>query len=80
MVLFIGDYGIAQYGSYFTHVPSEVAGQAGIALWIKSPIESRYDEGAPVVIYLPGGFKGEGIGDKEAGLFEKGFIEISFKS
>ena len=60
--LFIGDDGIAQYGSYFTHIPSEVAGSTGIALWIKLPMESRYNEGAPVAIYLPGGFQGEGIG------------------
>jgi len=67
-----------QYTSIFTHIPSVSAGQMGVAVWVKAPVAPRFQSGAPVAIYLPGGFKGEGIGDKEAGLVHQGFIEISF--
>lgn len=62
---------------FFTHVPSVSAGSTGLAVWIKVPAIPRFAEGAPVAVYMPGGFDGEGIGDKEAGLVNKGFIEIS---
>ena len=78
VVLWFCSVTFAQYGSFFTHIPSDVGGDLGIALWIKSPVAARYPEGAPIAIYMTGGFDGEGIGDKEANLIEKGFVEISF--
>ncbi len=62
-----------------TRIPSEAAGEEGIVLAIRIPQTVRYQNvGAPVAIYHPGGFKGVGIGDKNANLVEFGFIEIFF--
>lgn len=61
-----------------THIPSQTGGERGLFLRITSPQSSRYPEGAPIVISMPGGFNEEGIGDRETGLNERGFIEIRF--
>ena len=61
-----------------TRIPSVFAGEEGIIVCIKSPPESRYPEGAPVVVYQVGGFQRSGIGSTDAGLTSQGFIEIAF--
>jgi len=61
-----------------THIPSPAGGERGLFLRITSPQSSRYPEGAPIVISMPGGFNEEGIGDRETALDEHGFIEIRF--
>lgn len=73
------DFAAAQLQPVLTWIPSEAGGSEGICTLIKIPSTARYgSEGAPVAIYMPGGFDGVGIGDKDAGLVENGFIEISF--
>lgn len=79
LVFYVTELTVAQPYSFFAHIPSSSAVGEGIALWIKAPSTERYGgSGAPIAVYLAGGFKGEGIGDKEAGLIDEGFIEISF--
>jgi hypothetical protein len=62
-----------------TRVPSQSAGTEGITTLIIIPEHQRYSvTGAPVAVYNPGGFDGVGIGKKDAGLVDFGFIEIQF--
>lgn len=69
----------AQFHSILTRIPSESAGNEGIAVLIKIPLSERYiGEGSPIAVYLAGGFKSTGIGDTDAGLVHYGFIEIQF--
>ena len=70
----------AETGPYTTTwIPSESAEEQGVEVRIKKPISERYTgEGAPIVVYLSGGFKNIGIGDKDGGLAQYGFIEIQF--
>ncbi len=69
----------SQIKSVFTSIPSKVAGAQGIAVQIDLPRAPRYGKiGAPVAIYVPGGFKAAGIEDKTAKLVKEGFIEIRF--
>jgi hypothetical protein len=58
-------------------VPSKVAGEEGIAVRVLTPRRSRYPEGAPVVVHVPGGVgPGAAAGPPEfAGL---GFVELYF--
>ncbi len=61
-----------------TRLPSEVAGQEGLAIRIDIPQLQRYDTGSPVVIYMAGGFQSEGLDERSTGLDTLGFIEIRF--
>ena len=61
-----------------TRIPSEAAGTEGLAVRITVPSQCRYSEGAPVVIYMAGGFDGIGISERVTGLDGQGFIEIRF--
>jgi hypothetical protein len=61
-----------------TRLPSETAGQEGLAIRIDMPPFMRYDTGAPVVIYMAGGFQSEGLDERSTGLDTLGFIEIRF--
>jgi len=62
----------------FTRLPSSVAGTEGLRLRINAPEQPRYENGAPVVMYLPGGFQGDGLKERETGLTDQGFVEIRF--
>jgi len=62
-----------------TRLPSEVAGDKGLAVRIDIPNEARYSGNhAPVVVYLGGGFRGECLFKRETDLDEHGFVEIRF--
>ena len=61
-----------------TFIPSESAGSTGLALQVNVPVSPRYAEGAPVVVYVVGGWDGNGLGDDGAGLLLSGFIEVLF--
>ncbi|MFO7890726.1 MAG: aryl-sulfate sulfotransferase [bacterium] len=61
-----------------THIPSQTGGDRGLFVRITPPAVSRFNDGAPVVISVPGGFQDNGIGDRETQLHEHGFIEIRF--
>jgi len=81
VLLLVGntDVLVAQAPSILTRIPCEVTGDEGLVVCVKPPRTERYGSaGAPVAVYLPGGFQGVGIGDKDAELVRKGFIEISF--
>jgi len=66
-------------GEVVTRIPSEVAGTEGLATRIVMPVEARYAaEGAPVVVYVPGGTTGGGLHNTGAQLNTEGFIEIFF--
>lgn len=52
----------AQNRSAFRYISSNVAGIKGIAVRIDLPQAARYGKkGAPIAIYVPGGFKAEGL-------------------
>ncbi|NOZ21729.1 MAG: hypothetical protein GXP25_11665 [Planctomycetes bacterium] len=60
-----------------TQIPSEVAGNTGLALGIVLPKKARYKAGAPVVINVPGGHGAGGVFSR--GNFpDFGFVTISF--
>jgi len=60
-----------------THIPSAAGGERGIAVGVLPPMQPRYGDSAPVVIFVPGGVDtGATEGRPEyAGL---GFVEIRF--
>ena len=65
--------------SVITRIPSAVAGEEGLALRINYPAIARFgNAGAPIVIYGAGGFKADGICERETELVDQGFIEIRF--
>ena len=71
--------GAGSVEALFARVPSAVAGETGIPVQIDVPRAARYaDAGAPIAVYVTGGFRGEGIGDKTGKLIEQGFIEVRF--
>ncbi len=62
-----------------TRVPSESAGIEGLRVRINLPDQERYGlEGAPIVVYMAGGFHGDGLSERETGLSDHGFVEIRF--
>jgi hypothetical protein len=62
-----------------TIIPSDAGGPKGIVVDIITPTSPRYQEGAPIIIYVVGGLDGNGLpSDKNAGLDQEGFIEIHF--
>jgi len=62
----------------FTHVPSSVGGTSGIAIKIIVPDTARYSNGAPVVVFVTGGWGSNGLSPNTLNLSERGFIVISF--
>jgi hypothetical protein len=78
-ILLISESYCAQPQGIYTRVPSEVAGNEGLVVRINTPVTSRYgNDGAPVVVYGAGGFQSDGVGQRETGLTEYGFIEVRF--
>lgn len=61
-----------------TRIPSDVGGTTGLFLRIEIPTTTRYTNGAPIVIHVPGGFNGAGLGTGKGNLVPRGFIEINF--
>ena len=76
-LLVIQNEAFSQHGAFLTYIFSETG---GIAVRIKLPVQARYAEGAPIAVYMPGGFDGVGIKNNinSGNLYEKGFIEIFF--
>ncbi|MCK5145402.1 aryl-sulfate sulfotransferase [bacterium] len=62
----------------FTRIPSDSAGERGLIVRISLPAFERFATGAPIVIYMPGGFNADGLNERYTGLGEHGFIEIRF--
>ena len=70
---------ISKQTDIFTRIPSAVAGAEGLMLRITPPASPRFiDKGAPIVIYMPGGFRSEGLIERVTELNQNGFIEIRF--
>ncbi|MFW5805439.1 MAG: T9SS type A sorting domain-containing protein [Bacteroidales bacterium] len=67
-----------QADSVFTNIPSDAAGETGIAVRIDVPEYARYTDTAPVAIMTQGGFHGEGLGKGTPGMYDYGFIEIRY--
>ncbi len=62
-----------------TRLVSTSAGAEGLAIRIDVPEKERFSGmGAPVVIYMGGGFRGECLFERETNLDEHGFVEIRF--
>ncbi len=60
-------------------LPSDVGGDKGLVLQINTPTESRYLDGAPVVVIVVGGFDDNGLPIvKESNFIQDGFIEVHF--
>ena len=80
LVLFVFNSLISRsQGTVYTFIPSSSADTTGIAVRIDYPSQSRYDScGTPIVISVPGGFAGRGIGMSSSVYTAEGFIEISF--
>ncbi len=61
-----------------TRIPSEAAGEEGLAVKVNVPASPRYAGSAPVVVIVPGGFDGEGIDSYIEGLSDQGFVQVTF--
>ena len=68
----------AQAPFVVTHIPSDAGGETGVAVKIVKPLVQRYPDGAPVVVYVEGGTKGEGLDVNGVNVVFQGFIELSF--
>jgi len=68
----------AQVTSIVTQIPSEAGGEKGITVNIIRPPMERFTDGAPVVLYIQGGSKGNGLSLMGVKLEQQGFIEIRF--
>ncbi len=69
----------AQPSGIDTRIASEVAGSQGLFCRITFPLHPRYGgSGAPVIIYVSGGFSSGGVNISGARLDRYGFIEIRF--
>ena len=68
------------FGQLSTYIPSEVAGDTGLAVKIVLPDSNRYgDYGAPIVVDLRGGDFADGISENELKeITDYGFILIKF--
>lgn len=70
---------LAQSSSFDTRIPSEAAGSEGLFCRVTLPLQPRYaGSGAPVIIYVQGGFSSGGANISGARLDRFGFIEIRF--
>ncbi len=62
-----------------TRIPSESGGEDGLFAEICIPAEPRYgDTGAPILVHVPGGWDGAGLGTGKQEWPLEGFIEIRF--
>ena len=80
LTIFIHPSFSAKYQSdIMTRLPSDVAGIQGLVLRITVPQVPRFlPTRAPVVVYMPGGFKSDGLSERVTELDQHGFIEIRF--
>jgi len=64
--------------SIFTYVPSNAAGEEGIATLIRLPDQARYSGTAPVAVHVLGGWEGEMLSAQGADLTDQGFVVLFF--
>ena len=69
---------VLQSQPIFTRIPSSVGGTTGIAVRITVPDTARYSGGAPVIVFVAGGWGSSGISPNGLNLPQLGFVEISF--
>lgn len=78
MMLLFSVFTFAQPPSIITKIPSEAGGEYGITVSVIRPPFERFSDGAPVVVYIQGGTKGNGLNLMGVKLEQQGFIEICF--
>lgn len=66
------------FSQIMTHIPSETADPFGLAVQITLPKAKHFAAGAPVVVFVPGGFDSNGLPDSGINLDDLGFIKIAF--
>ncbi|MFC1501951.1 T9SS type A sorting domain-containing protein [bacterium] len=78
-VLFLPTDAVSTQIDILIRIPSTVAGAEGLMLRITPPASPRFiDHGAPILIYMPGGFRSDGLSERVTELNQNGFIEIRF--
>ncbi len=60
-----------------TFIPSAAGGERGIAVGVLPPLTPRYSDGAPVVVFVPGGAD-KGAAEGAPGHSGFGFVEVRF--
>jgi hypothetical protein len=60
-----------------TFIPSTVGGERGLAVGVLPPLTPRYADGAPVVVFVPGGAD-RGAAEGQPGAAGFGFVEVRF--
>lgn len=68
---------MVQERSVSTYVPSEVAPDGGLAVTLSYPTMTRYEDGAPVVVLIPGSGKASGLRFTIHAV-QTGFVEVKF--
>lgn len=68
---------MVQERSVSTYVPSDVAPDGGLAVTLSYPTMTRYEEGAPVVVLVPGDGKASGLRFTTHAV-QAGFVEVKF--
>src|SRR5262249_38899293 len=63
--------------SVSTYIPSEAAGSEGLAVNVIYPTKTRYREGAPMAVGVPGGDGGSGL-EVFTHAAQSGFAEVRF--
>jgi hypothetical protein len=70
---------IGYQSDLMTRLPSDVAGTQGLALRVTVPSFARYSQaGAPIGVYMGGGFHSDCLSERGTELALHGFIEIRF--
>ena len=64
--------------TFHGRVPSEGAGGGTLAVQVVAPKVPRYPEGAPVYVFVLGGFSPEGYGHGLRGIVGQGFVQITY--
>jgi len=59
-------------------IPSPVAGKEGIVVRVAVPKQPRFEDGAPVVVHVPGGWSRAGLDSSPGNLAPFGFVEVMF--
>jgi len=59
-------------------IASAAAGTEGVLLRVVAPKQTRYAEGAPVVVHVPGGFSQGSVTNVPSPLRDYGFIDVVF--
>ncbi|MDZ7721888.1 MAG: aryl-sulfate sulfotransferase [candidate division KSB1 bacterium] len=62
----------------YTRIPCNAASSDGLQVRVTAPETPRYQNGAPIAIYVAGGFDSEGLDERQTGLADEGFVEIRF--